>query len=387
MQAASLYGALTCVSCVDDQFSAFYVGANNTKCFKCLRGHSCKNGVMEQCGLGFYQSDPGQTSCKVCPVGSQTDQNFSSTSCTFLGQPFIESSSSSSAHSSSSSESSSSCSSSSSSDSSSSSSSSSLLPVVHTRWNCSAWVGDRYLNHLGVDTGLSATTRYGCTLLLNASVYYSSFHSESYVDGLLHLPPSASLHSWSPQHAESYMELDLGDTFLFYGLVVQGRSGQWTTQMDLRLDGDATVHHLYGNRNDREIVYSFLSTVRLTRFVRIFPLPETVISDWMPAIWPHLVVAPIIGTMPANVENRTQAGGHIYTLLAARTYTDRAAMSAQCEFIQTVLCSIDDARDYPQIRYLSPNIMYLATGAIFEHVVRDTFSLTSTAMHVVCKFY
>ena len=38
----------------------------------CPSGHTCKNGVAEQCASGFYQEEMGQSHCLECPAGYQS---------------------------------------------------------------------------------------------------------------------------------------------------------------------------------------------------------------------------------------------------------------------------------------------------------------------------
>ena len=52
-------------------------GQSDPTPFPCLEGHECPEGSGNQipCSSGFYQPNPTQGDCLVCPAGSYCDQD------------------------------------------------------------------------------------------------------------------------------------------------------------------------------------------------------------------------------------------------------------------------------------------------------------------------
>jgi hypothetical protein len=153
-------------------------------------------------------------------------------------------------------------------------------------------------------------------------VTYSSNLSTHAVDGMLRL--GDSVHSWAPLHIgeQHFMQLDLGTTHVVYGVMIRGHVGgaQWTTNLNLSTaitsNGPWQQYPVLCNTDDRGTVAAFQSKITLGRYVRLTPVSKTVgVSlPFAPAIWPHLVAAPIVTPLittvlvPVFTSNQTDLG-------------------------------------------------------------------------------
>ena len=52
-----------------------YYPVSQTTCARCLKGHRCPDGALEQCPIHYYQPEEGQVECRRC-VESASDSGY-----------------------------------------------------------------------------------------------------------------------------------------------------------------------------------------------------------------------------------------------------------------------------------------------------------------------